>query len=113
MSSYLIILRVKIHFSPKLFGIPHQELSENSLFANTTSWTIECIQATKASLSEPGRSVMLAGLSREELRLAGAFRSIRSRSVIRGIDRGALSRREWRLWRRVARELAELSIPVP
>ncbi|EGI57629.1 hypothetical protein G5I_14315 [Acromyrmex echinatior] len=35
------------------------------------------------------------------------------RSVIRGIDRGALGRREWRLWRRVARELAELSIPVP
>jgi len=74
---------------------------------------ISYYSSTKASLSEPGRSVMLAGRSREELRVAGAFRSIRPRSVIRGIDRGALGRREWRLWRRVARELAELSIPVP
>jgi len=52
-------------------------------------------------------------ISKTTLCLASGFHSIQLRSVICGIDRSALGRREWRLWRRVARELAELSIPVP
>ncbi|KYQ51593.1 hypothetical protein ALC60_09291 [Trachymyrmex zeteki] len=64
-------------------------------------------------LSKPGRCSHVSGFTKATLYRTSGFHSIQPRSVIRGIDRGALGRREWRLWRRVARELAELSIPVP